>query len=84
MKNYWHCYIGPVESENVKEGADFPMRMAVKDAYFDVVGKSANVCSSGWGSDEKYIDVINHLSYLSIANHPEYERICEEILKIDM
>jgi len=84
MKNYWHSYIGPVESENIKAEADFPKRMTVKEAYYDVIEKSANICSLGSGEDEKFINVIEHLSYLSLVNYPEYERICEEILKIDM
>lgn len=46
----WSCIIGEIERKYLPAGSDFPMRLAVSAAYFQVTGKEANFCFSGWGS----------------------------------
>ena len=45
----WECKIG--EEHDVPYGADFPMRQAVKDAYFKLTGREPEFCFSGWGAE---------------------------------
>jgi len=42
----WKCQIGEVEE--VSNGADYPMRQAVKEAYRRITGKEPKFCFSGW------------------------------------
>lgn len=54
-REYWMCLIGPTDGPSLKQGADFPMRMAVMEAFEKVTGHENEVCASGWGiSYEKY------------------------------
>jgi len=48
MGNIWSCKIG--EADGLPEGADLPMRQAVQLAYYQLTGKHANFCFSGWGA----------------------------------
>ena len=59
MKEYWKCFIGPVESSILKNGADFPLRIAVRQAFENLTGKNDYSCSSGWGADEEIIDLFS-------------------------
>ena len=45
----WSCKIG--ETKNVPEGADFPMRQAIKEAYLKLTGEEPVFCFSGWGAE---------------------------------
>ena len=50
---YWFCLIGPTDRNTLADGADFPMRMAIRDEFAKVTGESDDVCTSGWGVSEK-------------------------------
>ena len=54
-KQYWMCIIGPVNPDKYKgNGADLPLRMAVRNTFNEIFGKD-EVCASGWGiSQERY------------------------------
>lgn len=45
----WSCEIGYVADEDLPDGADWPMRLAVKQAFYTLTGKRTDFCSSGWG-----------------------------------
>lgn len=63
MKNYgcWDCKIGP-HTKDLPDGADLPMREAVKEAYRKLTGKEPEWLFSGWGSklDEIEIAVVEN------------------------
>jgi len=48
MKRYWACVIGPIDSEKIPFGGDFPPRQAAQDAMIKMTGVPNFVCSSGW------------------------------------
>lgn len=50
-KEYWSCTIGPTTRDKLPDGCNFPMRMAVQDAFNKIVGEHAAHCWSGWGLD---------------------------------
>jgi hypothetical protein len=51
MMKIWDCKIGEVDEGDVPRGGDGPMRKAVQDAYFELTGKKALFCFSGWGAE---------------------------------
>lgn len=48
LSNIWYCKIG--EGRPQVNGADFPMRMAVREAYADITGQAPDFIFSGWGA----------------------------------
>jgi hypothetical protein len=65
---YWSCIIGPIEQSKIPYGGDFPLRMAVKEAYIEMFGKYGSIdnnplCSSGWGMDEEEKEEIKRVRY---------------------
>ena len=42
----WTCKIGEVD--NVSDGADLPMRLAIKRAYYELTGQYPVFLFSGW------------------------------------
>ena len=51
-KEYWTCVVGPCESSKLPNGADFPMRQAIKQVVFNMTGEYPENVWSGWGCDE--------------------------------
>lgn len=53
----WSCKIGECEEKDLLDpqgryyGADWPMRRAVQEAYFQVTGKQSNFTFSGWAAE---------------------------------
>lgn len=47
--NIWTCKIG--ETNNLPMGADFPMREAVRRAYWEITGTQPEFIFSGWGGE---------------------------------
>lgn len=45
----WECKIG--ETASVPNGADFPMRIAIRKAYIEVTGHEPTFIFSGWGAE---------------------------------
>lgn len=50
-KRVWTCKIGFAADATLPEGADGPMRQAVKEAYTKLTGKEPLFCFSGWGRE---------------------------------
>ena len=48
MRQFWICKVG--FAEELPQGADFPLRMAVARAYKEITGKDAEFMFSGWGN----------------------------------
>jgi len=74
-KSYWMCYIGPIDREKLPQGADFPLRQAVKEAYINLTNDNKFICSSGWGNSEQDIKLIDEI--LFIKQNPEN---CKKLL----
>lgn len=51
MAKIWSCKIGEVDADLLPDGADFPMRMAIAEAYQRITGKEPNFIFSGWGAE---------------------------------
>lgn len=49
MQKIWDCKIGEIDDSLLPEGADAPMRRAVREAYFGLTGHEPNFLFSGWG-----------------------------------
>lgn len=60
-KEYWFCLIGPVERKDLPNGADYPLRQAVRTKFLDLVGYDDDVCSSGWGLSQEQYDAIRKI-----------------------
>jgi hypothetical protein len=80
---YWNCVIGPVKRSELHHGADFPLRWAVREKFEEIVGRDAEVFSSGWGMGEETKSVCSSVGLLSITD-PSGEKIraIKEILGI--
>ncbi len=44
----WNCKIGEVDMKYLPDGADFPMRQAIKAAYREITGQDPQFLFSGW------------------------------------
>ena len=62
-KKYWSCLIGG-EIADLPNGSDFPLRRAVREAYYNLTGEPDELCSSGWGIDEERCLVLRRLESL--------------------
>lgn len=49
MRRIWTCKIGEVE--DIPDGADSPMRQAVRLAYLKLTGKEPKFIFSGWAGE---------------------------------
>ena len=63
---YWFCFVGPVVKESIPFGADFPLRMKVKEAVRDLKLEVDFHCvSSGWGVTEnqrrRIFEILNEM-----------------------
>lgn len=56
--NYWLAVIGPVSKNELGNGMDSPLRMAVRGAFLKAFGRSEKWCSSGWGMSEKKANMV--------------------------
>lgn len=45
----WYCKIG--WATDLPDGADFPMRQAIKKAFYDLTGEFPDFLFSGWGAE---------------------------------
>lgn len=50
QKKTWACKIGEVDPALVPDGADLPMRRAVKEAFTAITGEQAEFVFSGWAA----------------------------------
>jgi len=68
MKNeqYWMCMIGPADPKEYKgNGADSPLRNAVRNTFYDMFDPDDDVCASGWGIDQERYDILRTLHLYS-------------------
>ncbi len=47
----WSCKIGEVDIAKLPDGADQPMRKAVREAYIKLTGEEPTFIFSGWGAE---------------------------------
>lgn len=47
----WECKIGEADRERLPEGCDYPMRQAVRRAYWELTGQEPQFIFSGWGGE---------------------------------
>lgn len=45
----WDCKIGGVDRSKLPDGADLPMRNAIRQAYKELTGEEPQFIFSGWG-----------------------------------
>lgn len=50
MERVWYCKIGGFVKE-LPEGADWPLRQAVQDAFARATGQHAEYAFTGWGGE---------------------------------
>jgi len=75
-KEYWFCFIGPEERENIC--GDAPLRNAVKSVYESEISCNYE-CSSGWGVSEKERNLFSSISGLKILDKNEHDNLIDEI-----
>lgn len=51
MTKIWSCKIGEVDATLLPDGADFPMRKAIVEAYERLTGQEPDFMFSGWGAE---------------------------------
>jgi hypothetical protein len=49
MQKIWDCKIG--FAVELPDGADAPLRRAIRDAYMELTGKEPDFIFSGWGAE---------------------------------
>lgn len=47
----WDCKIGEIDPNLLPKGADWPMRRAVEEAYYELTGEWPKFIFSGWGAE---------------------------------
>lgn len=47
----WTCKIGEVPDPLLPHGSDWPMRVAIRNAYLLLTGREPNFIFSGWGGE---------------------------------
>ena len=57
-KRYWMCIVGPTDVHKLPQGADNPMRKAVKGAFEKLTEHEYHDCYSGWGMSERRKDAV--------------------------
>ena len=83
-KEYWLCIIGSTERDNLPQGSDFPMRMAVREEYQKVTGEEDDICSSGWGLDQDTYDTILTLLIMKTLRPQKYKSLRKKIIDYEI
>lgn len=68
-KAYWICSIGPADIDRLPNGSDSPLRIAVADAFEELVNpKKGDLfdCWSGWRNDYDMVKRIQHITSLEV------------------
>lgn len=84
MKEYWCCFIGPVDSELLPSGSDFPLRIAVSNAFEKLTNVFDFTTRSGFGVSKEMVDIYSKLDHLRFMGRPEFEKFKKEILEIKL
>lgn len=61
LTGIWSCKIGQTDQEALPDGADWPLRQAVSQAYYNLTGRWPDFIFSGWNAqltegEQDYID----------------------------
>jgi hypothetical protein len=56
MKRVWKCEIGIADDTEIPPGADFPLRMAVREQFLRMFGRGVDYCASGWSDVEEPVE----------------------------
>jgi len=69
-KFYWSCLIGgPIDPSKYEgNGADWPLRQAVRDAYIKMFCEDNEVCSSGWGINEERYELLRKVNHIPTSD----------------
>lgn len=51
LSGIWSCKIGKADQEKLPNGADWPMRQAVAEAFYKLTGEEPEFIFSGWNSE---------------------------------
>lgn len=78
-KATWSCRIGTADRRGLPDGADAPLRKAVERAYFELTGREADFCSSGWGDD----DGLRDNPHLSAEQRAEIEDRLDQLRYVE-
>ena len=70
MKKIWTCKIGEIDDSKLPSGADFPMREAIKKAYYELTGETPEFLFSGWGGELNDIERCVAAADMEIAYQP--------------
>jgi hypothetical protein len=71
-KEYWFCFIGPEERENIC--GDASLRQAVKNEYESQIGINY-ICSSGWGVNQQERDLFSTISSVKLVLGVDKQKI---------
>ena len=66
-KEYWHCVIGSVNSDEIPMDGDFPLRQAVQGVFAGMFPDNKYTCSSGWGIDKNKADQISFATHSDVV-----------------
>lgn len=71
----WFCKVGTLGDLALPQGADWPMRVAVKEAFKKLTGVVAEFCFSGWGDklEEQEMAVVKNR-----LTRPQRQELSEE------
>lgn len=81
-KKIWTCKVGEVCDSKVPYGADYSMRTAVKNAYFEVTGENPKFVFSGWGGELNDIERVVASIDMEVSYSGEKSSSKNELLKM--
>lgn len=47
----WYCKVGTLHDIDLPDGADWPMREAIRQSFADLTGQDDEFCFSGWSAE---------------------------------
>lgn len=68
---YWVCVFGPIDAASLPEGADLPMRKAVREAANELFNGSPTILNTGWSARPRNQRRIMHATYKPATTFPE-------------
>lgn len=72
IEKIWECKIGVTENEKLPNGADAPMRKAVRQAFMEVTGVEDAYCFSGWGAKLTPVEKATVEGTVAPGNYAEF------------
>jgi len=80
-KEYWHCIIGSTTRSKLPDGADGPLRQAVRNTYIKMIGKDNDNCWSGWGLSKEHVDLILRIDNIEKEDLPKVHAFIDSLTK---